>query len=79
MGQDLTADELDKLAHLLGELRRWGLRLQERQGTKIAVVGVARKLAVLMLHLWQTGASYERLHLQGETATATDVVSPTTV
>jgi transposase len=63
------------------ELRRWGLRLQERQGTKIAVVGVARKLAVLMLHLWQTGASYERLHLQGETAPATDanVVSPTTV
>jgi 16S rRNA (guanine527-N7)-methyltransferase len=27
MGQDLSADELDKLAHLLGELRRWGQRV----------------------------------------------------
>ena len=55
------------------ELRRWGLRLKERSGTKVAVVGVARKLAVLMLHLWQTGAPYERFHLQrDETPVATD-------
>ena len=50
------------------ELKRWGLRLKKRSGTKVAVVAVARKLAVLMLHLWQTGAPYERFHLQPDQA-----------
>jgi transposase len=47
------------------DLRRYGLRLQERGGShakKKAVVAVARKLAVLMLHLWKTGEVYEPLH-----------------
>lgn len=43
-------------------LRRWGLKLAERGGKrakKKAVVGVARKLAVLLHHLWVTGEVYE--------------------
>jgi transposase len=44
------------------DLRRWGLRLAERGGKnakKRAVVAVARKLAVLLHHLWVTGEVYE--------------------
>jgi transposase len=46
------------------DLRRWGLRLIERGGTaarKKAIVGVARKLAVLLHRLWVTGEVYEPL------------------
>ena len=46
------------------DLRRWGLRLAERGGTnakKRAVVGVARKLAVLLHRLWLTGEDYQPL------------------
>jgi len=46
------------------DLRRWGLALCEkggRSGKKRAVVAVARKLAVLLLRLWQTGEIYEPL------------------
>jgi transposase len=46
------------------DLRRFGLRLTERggrAGKRRAVVAVARKLAVLMHHLWSTGAPYEPL------------------
>lgn len=57
--------------HILGpfgpdcDLRRWGLALAERGGKnakKRAVVAVARKLAVLLHHLWITGEVYEPLH-----------------
>jgi transposase len=44
------------------DLRRWGLRLAERGGKnakKRAVVAVARKLAVLLHHLWVCGEVYE--------------------
>lgn len=43
-------------------LRRWGQRLSERGGKRAkrkAVVAVARKLAVLLHHLWATGEVYE--------------------
>ena len=43
-------------------LRRHGLRLAQRGGKnakKRAAVAVARKLAVLLHHLWRTGATYE--------------------
>jgi len=43
-------------------LRRFGLRLAERGGKnakKRAVVAVARKLAVLMHHLWRNGEVYD--------------------
>jgi transposase len=46
------------------ELRRYGLRLAARGGKaakKKAVVAVARKLAVLMLTLWQNQSAYEPL------------------
>jgi transposase len=44
------------------DLRRWGLKLMERGGRaarKRAVVALARKLAVLLHHLWRTGEVYE--------------------
>lgn len=46
------------------DLRRWGLALAERGGKaakKRAVVAVARKLAVLLHRLWETGEIYEPL------------------
>lgn len=46
-------------------LRRHGLKIAERGGPnakKRAAVAVARKLAVLLHHLWQTGEVYEALH-----------------
>ncbi len=48
------------------DLRRWGLTLAGRGGKnakKRAVVAVARKLAVLLHHLWVRGEVYEPLHL----------------
>lgn len=44
------------------DLRRWGLKLAERGGKnakKRAVVGVARKLAIVLHHLWKTGEIYD--------------------
>jgi transposase len=57
--------------HILGpfgvdcDLRRWGLKLAERGGKsskKRAIIAVARKLAVLLHHLWVSGEVYEPLH-----------------
>jgi len=56
--------------HILGpfgidcDLRRWGLKLAERGGRnakKRAIVATARKLAVLLHHLWVSGEVYEPL------------------
>lgn len=49
------------------DLRRKGLELIERKGggkdaKKVAVTATARKLAVLMHHLWATGEEYEPLY-----------------
>jgi len=47
------------------DLRRWGLRLAERGGKnakKRAVVAVARKLTVLLHHLWKNDEVYEPFH-----------------
>jgi transposase len=44
------------------DLRRWGLKIAERGGKnakKRSVVGLARKLAVLLHRLWITGEIYE--------------------
>lgn len=46
------------------DLRRWGLSLASRggkHGKKRAVVGVARRLAVLLHRLWVSGETYEPL------------------
>ena len=60
--------------HILGpfgpdcDLRRWGLKLAERggrNGKKRAIVATARKLAVLLHHLWVSGEVYEPLHNSG--------------
>jgi transposase len=56
--------------HILGprrpdtSLRRHGLKIAQRGGTaakKRAVVAVARKLSVLLHHLWVSGATYQPL------------------
>jgi transposase len=57
--------------HILGpfgpdcDLRRWGLKLAERGGRnakKRAIIATARKLAVLLHHLWVSGEVYQPLH-----------------
>lgn len=70
-GNELLRRYLVQAAHyILGpfgpdtDLRRWGLSLIERGGKnakKRATVAVARKLSVLLLRLWATGAVYEPL------------------
>ncbi len=63
--------------HILGpfgadsDLRRWGLKLAERggkSGKKRAIIAVARKLAVLLHHLWVSGEVYEPLRHSKPTA-----------
>lgn len=67
--------------HILGpfgvdcDLRRWGLKLAERggrngkrNGKKRAIVATARKLAVLLHHLWVSGEVYEPLHNSQQSA-----------
>ena len=65
--------------HVLGpfgidcDLRRWGLKLAERggrNGKKRAIVATARKLAVLLHHLWVSGEVYEPLHNSSRTTVA---------
>jgi transposase len=57
--------------HILGpfgedcDLRRWGLKLAERggrNGKKRAIIAVARKLAILLHHLWISCEEYEPFH-----------------
>ena len=66
--------------HILGpfgpdcDLRRWGLKLAERggkNGKKRAIVATARKLAVLLHHLWVSGEVYEPLHNSSRRAMST--------
>jgi transposase len=65
--------------HILGpfgidcDLRRWGLKLAERggrNGKKRAIVATARKLAVLLHHLWVSGEAYQPLHNSSRTTLA---------
>jgi transposase len=65
--------------HILGpfgvdcDLRRWGLKLAERggrNGKKRAIVATARKLAVLLHHLWVSGEVYKPLHNSSQTTVA---------
>jgi transposase len=49
------------------DLRRFGLKLAARGGKNAkrrAVVAVARKLAVMMHHLWRSGAAYDPFYRQ---------------
>ena len=65
--------------HILGpfggdcDLRRWGLKLAERggkSGKKRAIIATARKLAVLLHHLWVSGEVYQPLHNSSRTTVA---------
>src|ERR1700682_1625307 len=65
--------------HILGpfgidcDLRRWGLRLAERggkSGKERAIVATARKLAVLLPHLWGSGEPNEPWHNSSRTTVA---------
>ena len=65
--------------HILGpfgvdcDLRRWGLKLAERggkSGKKRAIIATARKLAILLHHLWVSGEVYEPLHNGSRTTLA---------
>lgn len=40
-------------------LRSWGLKLMKRAGFKRAVVGVARKLAVILHAMWRDGTAFD--------------------
>src|SRR3972149_11666527 len=47
------------------DLSRWGLKLAERGGKNAkrrAIVAVARKLAILLHHLWTNGVIYDPLY-----------------
>ena len=60
------------------DLRRFGLVLASRgrkNAKKRAVVAVARKLAVLLHHLWRSGEVYEPLRNQKERGQTSGVVS----
>jgi transposase len=50
------------------DLRHFGLRLAAAGDKRRAVIAVARKLAVLLHHLWMTGEVYEPLRHQEVTA-----------
>lgn len=41
-----------------GPLVRWGRGIQERRGKKVAVVAMARKLALIMYAMWRDGTTY---------------------
>ena len=40
-------------------LKSWAVRLAGRRGFRKAAVATARKIAVLMLTLWKSGADYK--------------------
>jgi transposase len=64
-GDKLLRSYLFEAAHVLltrkrgsSSIRRWGLKLARKKGYGKAKVAVARKLAVLLHHLWISGESY---------------------
>jgi transposase len=65
-GDGLLRSYLFEAAHVLltrkygtCRLKKWGLRLANKKGYGKARVAVARKLAVLLHHLWITGQNYQ--------------------
>ncbi len=40
------------------KLKAWGLKIMKRSGIKKAAAAVARKLAIIMLRIWQTGQAF---------------------
>jgi transposase len=64
------------------DLRRWGLKLAERgakAAKKRAIIAVARKLAVLLHHLWKNGEIYDPLYRsRWSQPSAKEIAIPTT-
>ena len=65
-GDGMLRSYLVEAAHVLltrkrgsCRLKRWGLKLAKKKGHGKARVAVARKLAVLLHHLWITGETYQ--------------------
>lgn len=65
-GSKLTRTHLVTAATVFGNsagdcaLKDWFLALRERAGSKRARVALARKLAVVLITMWKTGAHFER-------------------
>jgi transposase len=62
------------------DLRRWGLMLIEagngsQRARQRAVVGVARRLAVLLMSLWKSGQTYEPLRHNRTPETSPEVAA----
>jgi transposase len=65
-GDGMLRSYLVEAAHVLltrkrgtSRLKKWGLKLARRKGHGKARVAVARKIAVLLHHLWITGETYK--------------------
>lgn len=61
------------------DLKRWGQKVAEsggKRGKRRAAVAVARKLAVLLLSLWKTGAKYEPFKERGDKNESATTVPP---
>jgi transposase len=61
-------------------LAAWGSRLKDRAGANRAQIAVGRKLAVIMIGMWKTGASYDPMrglppNPDSETAFAHDLLA----
>ena len=66
MGNTLTRSHLVSAATSLftgrakdSPLKRWGIALAARSGTRRAAIAVARRLAVIMLGVWRSGCAYD--------------------
>lgn len=68
-GSKLTRTHLVSAATVLlcstkaqSALQTWGLELSKKVGLSKARVAVARKLAVVMLHMWKSGSAFDPAH-----------------
>lgn len=68
-GSKLTRTHLVSAATVLlcstktqSALQTWGLELSKKVGLSKARVAVARKLAVVMLHMWKNGSAFDPAH-----------------
>lgn len=57
-------------------LRDWGVTLKARIGAGRAKVAVARKLAIVMLNIWKTGARFEPYPTRAPAQPSANVAAP---
>jgi len=66
-GDASVREALYEAAHIIltkpikgcAQLKSWAMRIARRAGMNKAKVALARKLAVIMLAMWKSGANYE--------------------